>query len=150
MALTPPSPVASPPPPGTATTLVRAPVTLPTNTTPYFNRDLSWLDFNHRVLHEAQDPRTPLLERVKFLAIYSSNSDEFFMKRVGLLARKLAQKTTERSHDGLTIEQHFEAVIAKLRGLTREVVDLWTQTLRPALENEGIFIRDYVELSPEQ
>src|SRR3954462_1384493 len=74
------------------TTLLRAPTQIPANTTPFFNRDLSWLDFNQRVLQEAIDPRTPLLERIKFLAIYSSNSDEFFMKRVGLLRRKIAQK----------------------------------------------------------
>src|ERR1700690_1291446 len=86
--------------------LSRAQVPIPENTSPFFNRDLSWLDFNHRVLHEAIDPRTPLLERLKFLAIYSSNSDEFFMKRMGLLRRKIAQKSTERSHDGLTTEQH--------------------------------------------
>src|SRR6267154_2431773 len=76
----------------------------------HFNRDLSWLDFNRRVLHEAIDPRTPLLERLKFLAIYSSNSDEFFMKRIGLLRRKIAQKSVERSHDGLSAEQHYLAV----------------------------------------
>jgi polyphosphate kinase len=59
-------------------TLIRtpAPVGAGANTTPFFNRDLSWLEFNRRVLHEAMDARTPLLERVKFLAIYSSNSDK--------------------------------------------------------------------------
>lgn len=141
------------PPPvtrGGATTLLRSPGPMPENTTPYFNRDLSWLEFNRRVLHEAKDSRTPLLERVKFLAIYSSNSDEFFMKRIGLLRRKIAQKSQERSHDGLTLEQHYEAVQEKMRGMTAEVVELWTRELRPALESEGIFIRDYVELSPEQ
>ena len=54
----------------------------------WLDRDLSWLEFNRRVLHEALDPRTPLLERVKFLAIFTSNLDEFFMKRVGLLRGK--------------------------------------------------------------
>src|ERR1700758_2823307 len=52
------------------------------------DRDLAWLEFNRRVLHEAQDPRTPLLERVKFLAIFGSNLDEFFMKRIGVLRGK--------------------------------------------------------------
>jgi polyphosphate kinase len=80
-----------PPPSSEITTLLRTAAPAGTNTTAFFNRDLSWLDFNRRVLHEAMDPRTPLLERVKFLAIYSSNSDEFFMKRIGLLRRKLAQ-----------------------------------------------------------
>jgi polyphosphate kinase len=130
--------------------VLRAAAPLPENTTPFFNRDLSWLDFNRRVLHEAADERTPLLERVKFLAIYSSNSDEFFMKRVGLLKRKIASKSAERSHDGLTAHEHYQAVREKIASLTREVIDLWTHRLRPALESENIFIRDYVELTPEQ
>ena len=92
----------------------------------------------------------PLLERVKFLAIYSSNSDEFFMKRVGLLRRKISQKSTERSHDGLTAEQHYQVVHEKLATMTRDVVDLWSHHMRPALEGEGIFLRDYVELTTEQ
>jgi polyphosphate kinase len=130
--------------------VLRAAGPLPENTTPFFNRDLSWLEFNQRVLHEAADERTPLLERVKFLSIYSSNSDEFFMKRVGLLKRKIAKKSNERSHDGLTAEEHYQAVREKIGGLTRDVIDLWTHRLRPALEKEGIFIKDYVELTPEQ
>ncbi len=131
-------------------TLLHAEPVIPTNTTPFFNRDLTWLDFNRRVLQEAIDSRTPLLERVKFLAIYSNNSDEFFMKRIGLLRRKIAQKSAERSHDNLSADQHYRAVREKMRELTRDVVELWTKTLRPALENEGIYIRDYVELTPEQ
>ncbi|HVT83170.1 MAG TPA: polyphosphate kinase 1, partial [Phycisphaerae bacterium] len=133
-----------------AVTLSRTEPAIPENNTPYFNRDLSWLEFNRRVLHEAMDTRTPLLERIKFLAIYSSNSDEFFMKRMGLLRRKIVQKSVEYSHDGLTAEQHLRAVAQRVKALTREVVDLWTKVLRPALEAEGIFIRDYVELTPDQ
>src|SRR6187399_251306 len=107
------------PPPAPPVTTLSRPEAIPENQTPYFNRDLSWLEFNRRVLHEAIDPRTPLLERVKFLAIYSNNSDEFFMKRVGLLQRKIAEKSTERSHDGLTAEQHYRAVRERLHFLTR-------------------------------
>jgi len=117
---------------------------------PFFNRDLSWLDFNQRVLAQAADPRTPLLERLKFLAIYSNNSDEFFMKRIGLLKRKIAQKSKERSHDGLTAEEHLDAINRRILKLTTDVVDQWNNALRPALEREGIFVRDYVELTPEQ
>ncbi len=83
-----------PPPPNddALPPILRTGIALPPNTTTFFNRDLSWLDFNRRVLHEAMDPRTPLLERLKFLAIYSSNSDEFFMKRIGLLQPQAGQK----------------------------------------------------------
>ncbi len=141
-----------PPPPSNdpITPLLRTAPILQPNTTPYLNRDLTWLDFNHRVLHEAADPRTPLLERLKFLAIYSSNSDEFFMKRIGLLKHKISNKSTERSHDGLSAEQQFEAVRQRIATYTKEVIDLWSNTLRPALETEGIFLRDYVELTPAQ
>ena len=139
-----------PPPSHEITTLLRTEEPAAANLTAYFNRDLSWLEFNRRVLHEAIDPRTPLLERVKFLAIYSSNSDEFFMKRVGLLRRKLAQGSTEKSHDGLTTEQHYKVVREKIKSLTEEVVGLWNRVLRPALETEGIYLRDYVELTAEQ
>jgi polyphosphate kinase len=143
-----------PPPPlsidGTTPPVLRTGTPVPANTTAFLNRDLSWLDFNHRVLHEAQDPRTPLLERVKFLAIYSNNSDEFFMKRIGLLKRKIEKQSVERSHDGLSADQQYRAVHARLAELTKEVVHLWSEVLRPALEAEGIFLRDYVELTAEQ
>jgi polyphosphate kinase len=145
-----------PPPPPTdtsttpSTTLLRTGAPAP-GPSPFFNRDLSWLEFNRRVLHEAIDPRTPLLERVKFLAIYSSNSDEFFMKRVGLLKRKLENHSNERfSHDGQTTEQVYQAVRNRITALTAEVVDLWNNTLRPALEAQGILIRDYSDLTPPQ
>ncbi len=146
----PPAALDTPANPSEGPPVLRASGPLPQNLTPYFNRDLSWLDFNQRVLHEASDERTPLLERVKFLAIYSSNSDEFFMKRVGLLKRKIAAKSQERSHDGLTAHQHYQAVRDKIGALTRDVIDLWTQKLRPALELEGIFIKDYLDLTADQ
>ena len=68
----------------------------------YLNRELSWLEFNRRVLHEAQDSRTPLLERLKFLAIFSSNLDEFFQVRVAGLKQQLAAGIVERTADGMT------------------------------------------------
>jgi polyphosphate kinase len=78
---------------------------------PYFNRELSWLDFNARVLHEAMDERTPLLERVKFLAIFSTNLDEFFMVRVAGLKRQLAAGVSQPSPDGLTPQQQLDAIV---------------------------------------
>jgi polyphosphate kinase len=70
----------------------------------YLNRELSWLEFNRRVLHEALDPRTPLLERLKFLGIFSSNLDEFFQVRVAGLKQQLAAGIVERTADGMTPE----------------------------------------------
>lgn len=122
----------------------------PVPESPYFNRDLSWLDFNARVLHEAIDERTPLLERIKFLAIFSSNQDEFFMKRVGLLKRKLAQHSTERSLDGMTPEQQMGAIRKKVAELTEMQVRLWQERLRPALVEKGIVLRGYEDLTAEQ
>jgi len=83
----------------------------------YFNRELSWLEFNERVLHEAVDPRTPLLDRVKFLAIFSANLDEFFMVRVAGLRRQVAAGITQPSFDGLTPQEQLDAIGAKVSGL---------------------------------
>jgi polyphosphate kinase len=87
---------------------------------PYFNRELSWLDFNARVLHEAVDERTPLLERVKFLAIFSSNLDEFFMVRVAGLKRQFAARVTQTSPDGLTAKQQLDAIWQRVNTLTEK------------------------------
>ena len=83
----------------------------------YFNRELSWLDFNARVLHEARDERTPLLERVKFLAIFSSNLDEFFMVRVAGLKRQVAARVSQTSPDGLTPTQQLDAIWQRVNTL---------------------------------
>src|SRR6185503_4207719 len=83
----------------------------------YFNRELSWLDFNARVLNEAIDERTPLLERVKFLAIFSSNLDEFFMVRVAGLKRQVAARIIAYSPDGLTPQQQLDAINKRVGAL---------------------------------
>lgn len=81
----------------------------------YLNRELTWLNFNSRVLHEAEDDRTPLLERVKFLAIVSSNLDEFFMKRIGGLKQQVGAGVLERSVDGRTPEEQIAACYEAIR-----------------------------------
>ena len=115
----------------------------------YLNRELTWLNFNFRVLHEAEDPRTPLLERLKFLSIVGSNLDEFFMKRIGGLKQQVEAGITERTIDGRTpgeqIEQCYTVVRkleARQRKAGREILSL--------LEAEGIRVVDWEELSSKQ
>ena len=80
-----------------------------------FNRELSWLEFNARVLHEAFDVRNPLLERLKFLAIFATNLDEFYMVRVAGLRRQVAAGVVAPAPDGLTAAEQLEAIEAKVR-----------------------------------
>jgi polyphosphate kinase len=112
-----------------------------------FNRELSWLEFNRRVLDEALDHRHPLLERLKFLAIFSSNLDEFFMVRVSGLQEALEAGITDPSPDGMKPDQQLKEISARLRPL----LDLQTKCLQsdvlPALAAKGIVLRRYRELS---
>jgi polyphosphate kinase len=112
----------------------------------FFNREISWLDFNQRVLELAADPAVPLLERVRFLAIFSSNLDEFFMKRVGGLQRQRDAGVTELSIDGLTPLQQLDAIDDRVRKLVQAHVDLWLNDLEPALDQAGVHIQDYQTL----
>jgi polyphosphate kinase len=117
----------------------------------YFNRELGWLEFNRRVLHEALDPRTPLLERVKFAAIFSSNLDEFFMVRVAILKDQVAAQVSELSPDGRTPQQQLDAINEALAPMIAQLQQLVQKELRPALEQEGVYLLlDYAALTPEQ
>ena len=84
---------------------------------PYLNRELSWLDFNDRVLHEARDERNPILERVKFLAIFANNLDEFFQVRIAGLRQQVEAGKVARSPDGRTAEQQLAAARERVLGL---------------------------------
>ena len=106
----------------------------PVQETLYLNRELSWLAFNARVLHEATDPRVPLLERLKFLAIFSSNLDEFFMVRVAGLRRHLESGTSHTAADGLTAADQLAAIRARVGSLLterRRCLEHLLQELRP-------------------
>jgi polyphosphate kinase len=112
----------------------------------YFNRELSWLAFNERVLEEAADPHWPLLERLKFLAITFSNLDEFFMIRVSGLHEQLEQAEAERSPDGLTPRQQLARIREVVRKLLKDATDLLERGLLPGLAEHGIRIRDWKSL----
>ncbi len=104
----------------------------------YLNRELSWLEFNRRVLHEALDQRTPLLERLKFLGIFSSNLDEFFQVRVAGLKQQLAAGIVERTADGMTPEDQLRAISATVRELCRRHDQALMQEVIPALADQGV------------
>lgn len=116
----------------------------------YLNRELAWIEFNRRVLEEAEDPRNPLLERVRFLAITSSNLDEFFEVRVAGLRRQVEAGVKETSPDGLTPERQLEAVHAECRKFVADQYRVWTTLLRPALAEAGIRLLYGADLSPDQ
>lgn len=114
----------------------------------YLNRELTWLNFNWRVLHEARDLRVPLLERVKFLSIVSSNLDEFFMKRIGGLKQQVEAGVNERTVDGRTPRQQIEdchRVVRKMEQSSQEIL----LALREHLSDAGIDVVDYSSLSAD-
>ena len=104
----------------------------------YLNRERSWLEFNRRVLFEAQDSRTPLLERVKFLAIFSSNLDEFFQVRVAGLRKQVAAKYQEATAEGLTPEEQLAAISVLVRELQAQHDTCITRDILPALSAAGV------------
>jgi polyphosphate kinase len=116
----------------------------------YFNRELGWLDFNSRVLHQTLDPSQPLLERVRFLAIACSNLDEFFQKRVGGLKRQEAAGVVALSDDGRTPSQQLALVRDAARSMHHTIGAIWQEELIPKLEREaGIHFAHLDEL-PER
>ncbi len=114
------------------------------------NRELSWVEFNRRVLEEALDPRHPLLERLKFLAIFSSNLDEFFMIRVSGLQETVEGGFDEPSPDGLTAADQLKAIRAKLRPLLELQMRCLKEQIFPALAENDLIIRRYGDLSKRE
>ena len=120
------------------------------NSDAFVNRELSWLEFNRRVLEEAQDPSVPLLERVKFLAIFSSNLDEFFMVRVAALKRRIHAGDQTAGPDGLSLAETTEAVAARVRELVDAQHHCFLGEIQPRLTAEGILLLRPKETSDEQ
>jgi polyphosphate kinase len=114
----------------------------------FLNRELSWLEFNHRVLEEALDPQNPLLERVKFFCIVSSNLDEFFEVRVAGIKQQIESEIAERTMDGLTASETFRAIVQRVRRMVAEQYACWREELVPALAASGIRLLALSELEP--
>jgi polyphosphate kinase len=114
----------------------------------FINRELSWLEFNQRVLDQAIDTENPLLERVKFFCIVSSNLDEFFEVRVAGLKQQMESDVVERSADGLTASEAFRAITGRVRRMVADQYACWRDNLQPALTRSGIRILDITELEP--
>jgi polyphosphate kinase len=112
----------------------------------FINRELSWLEFNHRVLEEALDPQNPLLERVKFFCIVSSNLDEFFEVRVAGLKQQIESEVVERTMDGLTATEAFRAIVKRVRRMVDQHYACWRDELMPGLAANGIRLLELAEL----
>ncbi|MBV8200204.1 MAG: polyphosphate kinase 1 [Acidobacteria bacterium] len=116
----------------------------------FINRELSWLDFNLRVLHEARDESNPPIERLKFIAIFDNNLDEFFMKRVGGLKHQLASNVRELPPDSRTPRQQLAEINAVVRPMLAEQRRLLNDELLPALRQHGLEILRWDEIKPAE
>ena len=116
----------------------------------FINRELSWLEFNARVLNEANDEKVPLYERLKFLAIFAQNLDEFFMVRVAGLQAQISGEVEELPPDGLTPDQQLASISQRVHELTYEQYRIWNQGLRKELRTAGVALVSPDELSPKE
>lgn len=116
----------------------------------FINRELSWLEFNQRVLEEALNPETPLLERLKFFCIVSSNLDEFFEVRVAGIKQQIESDIVERSVDGLTATETFRKSVSKIRKLVSQQYQCWSKELVPQLQQNGIRFRRFSHLTKSE
>src|SRR3954471_24047539 len=113
----------------------------------FINRELSWLEFNRRVLEEAQDATQPLIERVKFLSIFSSNLDEFFEIRVAGIKQQIESETSDVAADGLSPTETFNQIQRLAHELVATQYELFNKELLPQLEKNKIRVRKVSELS---
>ncbi len=115
----------------------------------FYNRELSWLEFNDRILHEARDTKNPLLERLNFLSITASNLDEFYIVRVASLRDMQSVNFEEKDIAGLTVGEQLARIDAKTRKSMALMYSTYNRSLLPALKQENILICDYDELDDE-
>src|SRR6476659_177403 len=111
----------------------------------FINRELSWIEFNRRVLEEAQDPTQPLIERVKFLAIVSSNFDEFFEIRVAGIKQQIESETSDVGPDGLSPTETFNAIQRIAHEMVATQYALWKNEFLPELGKNGIYVREIAD-----
>src|SRR5881394_4527109 len=116
----------------------------------FINRELSWLEFNRRVLEEAQDPTQPLIERVKFLCIFSSNLDEFFEIRVAGIKQQIESETSDVAADGLSPTETFNQIQRLAHELVATEYELWNKELLPQLAKNGVRVRNVSELNAKR
>jgi polyphosphate kinase len=127
------------------------PMTTPDLSDPslYINRELSWLAFNRRVLEEAQDESQPLLERVRFLGITTSNLDEFFEVRVAGLKQQIEHESDDAGPDGMSARQTFEAIRQVVLKMIEDQYQLWNNELLPALGEHGVYLHDFKSMNKQ-
>jgi polyphosphate kinase len=116
----------------------------------FFNRELSWLQFNERVLSEAFDLRNPLLERLKFMAIFSNNLDEYFMVRISGLQRQVVAEVTKRTQDGMMPQEQLDVIHAELQPLVTRQHRYFNHDLTLQLNKAGIHVLTYADLNEQQ
>src|ERR1700732_3320693 len=116
----------------------------------FINRELSWLEFNRRVLEEAQDATQPLIERIKFLSIFSSNLDEFFEIRVAGIKQQIESETSDVGPDGLSPTETFNQIQRLAHELVATQYELWNKELLPELAKNGIRIREVSQLNAKR